>query len=43
MGTKGMTDLIFWATDYCAITVGLDEEMVKKYIQDQDKFDKNNT
>ncbi len=42
MGTKNMNGLSFWATGYCASTVGLDEEMIKKYIQDQDKFDKNN-
>ncbi len=42
MGTKRMTGLSFWATGYCTSTVSLDEEMIKKYIQDQDKFDKNN-
>ena len=42
MGTKRMTGLSFWAIGYCASTVGLDEEMIKKYIQGQDKFDKNN-
>ena len=42
LGTKRMTDLSFWATGYCTSTVGLDEEMIRKYIQHQDKFDKNN-
>ncbi len=41
LGTKRMTGLSFWATGYCASTVGLDEEMIRKYIQHQDKFDKN--
>ena len=40
-GTKRMTGLSFWATGYCASTVGLDEEMIRKYIRHQDKFDKN--
>ena len=42
LGTKRMTGLSFWATGYCTSTVGLDEEMIRKYIQHQDKFDKNN-
>lgn len=41
LGTTRMTGLSFWATGYCASTVGLDEEMIKKYIQHQDKFDNN--
>jgi REP-associated tyrosine transposase len=41
LGTKRMTDLSFWATGYCASTVGLDEEKIRKDIQHQDKFDKN--
>ncbi len=35
--TKRMTGLGFWARGYCVSTVGLDEEMIKKYIKDQDK------
>ena len=27
----------FWARGYCVSTVGLDEEQVQKYIQDQEK------
>ncbi len=26
--------------DHCVSTVGLDEEKIKKYIQDQDKIEK---
>lgn len=35
-----MTGLSFWATGYCVSTVGLDEEMIKKYIKEQDKSEK---
>ena len=35
--TKKMTGLSFWARGYCVSTVGLDEEMIKKYIKEQDK------
>ncbi len=38
--TKRMTGLSFWARGYCVSTVGLDEEKIKKYINDQDKNDK---
>ena len=27
----------FWARGYCVSTVGLDESMIRKYIQDQEK------
>ena len=30
----------FWARGYCVSTVGLDEEQVRRYIQDQDKLDR---
>ena len=36
---KEMTGLSFWATGYCVSTVGLDEEMIKKYIREQDNSD----
>ena len=36
LGTKRMTGLSFWATGYCVSTVGLDEEMIKNYIKEQD-------
>ncbi|WP_423201848.1 transposase [Desulfobacter hydrogenophilus] len=32
-----MTGLSFWAKGYCVDTVGLDEELIKRYIRDQDK------
>ena len=35
--TKKMTGLHFWARGYCVSTVGLDEDMIKKYIREQDK------
>ena len=35
--TKRMTGLHFWARGYCVSTVGLDEDMIKKYIKEQDK------
>ncbi len=35
--TKRMTGLSFWAKGYCVDTVGLDEELIKRYIRDQDK------
>lgn len=39
LGTKRMRGLSFWATGYCVSTVGLDEEMIKKYIKEQDRSD----
>ena len=30
----------FWARGYCATTVGLDEQMIRKYIKDQSDEDK---
>ena len=35
--TKRMTGLSFWAKGYCVDTVGLDEELIKRYIREQDK------
>ena len=35
LGTKKMSGLSFWAKGYCASTVGLDEEVIKKYIREQ--------
>ncbi|WP_299983806.1 transposase [Desulfobacula sp.] len=37
LGSKKMTGLSFWAKGYCASTVGLDEETIRKYIREQDK------
>ena len=31
---------VFWSRDYCVSTVGLDEAMIKKYIQNQEKHDR---
>ena len=30
----------FWSRGYCVSTVGLDEAMIKKYIQDQEKHER---
>jgi len=30
----------FWSRGYCVSTVGLDEAMIQKYIQDQDKTER---
>ncbi|MFH2044241.1 MAG: transposase [Pseudomonadota bacterium] len=35
-----MTGLNFWARGYYVSTVGLDEDMIKKYIKEQDKDNK---
>ena len=35
-----VTGLNFWSRGYCVSTVGLDEETIRKYIQDQEKFEK---
>jgi putative transposase len=29
----------FWARSYCVSTVGLDEEMIREYIRNQEKID----
>ena len=39
LGTKRMTGLSFWTTEYCVSTVGLDEEMIREYIRDQNDRD----
>jgi putative transposase len=38
---KRMTGLHFWAPGYCVSTVGLNEEMVKKYIREQEELESN--
>ena len=30
----------FWAKGYCVSTVGLDEKIIRRYIQNQEKVDK---
>ena len=34
------TILHFWARGYCVSTVGWDEETIRRYIEDQDKTEK---
>ena len=34
---RRMTGLHFWAAGYCVSTVGLDEAMIREYIQNQEK------
>jgi len=34
-----MIGLSFWATGYCVITVGLDEEAILRYIQEQERLE----
>jgi putative transposase len=29
----------FWATGYCVSTVGLDEQQIRQYIREQEKFE----
>ncbi len=37
---RRMTGLHFWATGYNVSTVGMDEQMIRKYIRDQEKRDR---
>jgi putative transposase len=39
MRERRMTGLHFWARGYCVSTVGLDEDQIRRYIQEQDKLD----
>jgi putative transposase len=32
----------FWAKGYCVDTVGLDEEMIRKYVKHQEKHERDN-
>ena len=36
---RRMTGLSFWATGYCVSTVGLDEETIRRYIQEQERLE----
>jgi putative transposase len=36
---RRMTGLHFWATGYCVSTVGLDEDVIRNYIRDQEKLE----
>ena len=39
--TKGtLFGLTFWSKGYCVSTVGLDEKMIRAYIQHQEKLQK---
>ena len=38
MKTRGtLLGRSFWSRGYCVSTVGLDEELIRRYIQDQEK------
>jgi len=37
---RGFTGFHFWARGYCVSTVGLDEDKVRKYIQEQEEEEK---
>jgi len=39
-GNKRVTGLHFWSRGYCVSTVGLDEETIRKYIRDQENYEK---
>ena len=34
-----MTGLHFWAKGYCVSTVGLNEEAIRRFIREQEKWD----
>jgi len=38
---RRMTGLHFWSTGYCVSTVGLNEEVIRKYIREQEKLEAN--
>ena len=40
LNERRMTGLHFWATGYCASTVGLGEARVRQYIREQDELDR---
>ncbi len=39
LGNKKATGLHFWARGYCVSTVGYDEDVIRKYIRDQEKVE----
>ncbi len=42
MRTKGtLFGRSFWSRGYCVSTVGLDESFIRNYIQEQEKYDRN--
>ena len=36
---KGFTNKSFWTRGYCVSTIGLDEQQVREYVQNQEKLD----
>jgi len=40
LNKRRITGLHFWARGYCVSTVGLDEQVVRKYIREQEAIDK---
>ena len=37
---QGFTGRHFWSRGYCVSTIGLDEEMIRAYVRDQEHLDK---
>jgi putative transposase len=37
---KRVTGLHFWSRGYCVSTIGLDAEVIRKYIRDQENLEK---
>jgi putative transposase len=37
---KSAIGLHFWARGYCVSTVGLDEQTIRKYIREQEQYEK---
>lgn len=37
MKERRMTGLHFWADGYCVITIGLNEETIRRYVREQDQ------
>ncbi len=40
LGKKKVTGLHFWSRRYCVSTVGLNEEIIRKYIREQEALEK---
>ena len=40
MGNRRVNGLHFWARGYCVSTVGLNEDAIRKYIREQEKYEK---
>jgi putative transposase len=37
---QGFTGRHFWSREYCVSTIGLDEEMIRAYVREQEHLDK---